>query len=74
MKMSKEEQKILFNEGFRFIKNNIDKAMISGVIALLIKKELQSFSFKDQIIIDALRRSMNELNYASIEDISEKLS
>ena len=74
MKMSKEEQKKLFNEGFRFIKNNIDKAMISGVIALLIKKELQSFSFKDQIIIDALRRSMNELNYASIEDISEKLS
>ncbi len=74
MKMSKEEQKKLFNEGFRFIKNNIDKEMISGVIALLIKKELQSFSFKDQIIIDALRRSMNELNYASIEDISEKLS
>lgn len=32
MKMSKEAQKKLDNEGFRFIKNDIDKAMIVGVI------------------------------------------
>ena len=72
--MSKEGKKILFNEGFRFIKNNIDNVMIISVIASLIKGEVQSFSPKDQIIIDALRRSMNELEYATIEDISEKLS
>jgi len=34
----------------------------------------QSFSPKEQIIIDALRRSMIELKFATIEDISEKLS
>ena len=33
MKMSKEAQKKLVNDGFRFIKNDIDKAMITGVIA-----------------------------------------
>ena len=32
MKMSKEAQKKFVNEGFRFIKNDIDKAMIVGVI------------------------------------------
>ena len=74
MKMSKEAQKKLVNEGFRFIKNDIDKAMIVGVIGSFAFGGGQSFSPKDQIIIDALRRSMNELKYATIEDISEKLS
>ena len=72
--MSKEAQKKLVNEGFRFIKNDIDKAMITGVIASFAFGGDQSFSPKEQIIIDALRRSMIELNFATIEDISEKLS
>ena len=72
--MSKEAQKILVSEGFRFIKNDIDIAMIMTVLASLAIGGDQSFSTKEQIIIDALRRSMIELNFASIEDISKKLS
>ena len=72
--MSKEAQKKLVNEGFRFIKNDIDKAMIVGVIGSFAFGGDQSFSPKEQIIIDALRRSMIELKFATIEDISEKLS
>ena len=74
MKMSKEAQKKLVNDGFRFIKNDIDKAMIVGVIGSFAFGGDQSFSPKEQIIIDALRRSMIELKFATIEDISEKLS
>ena len=74
MKMSKEAQKKLVSEGFRFIKNDIDKAMIVGVIGSFAFGGDQSFSPKEQIIIDALRRSMIELNFSSIEDISKKLS
>ena len=72
--MSKEAQKKLVNDGFRFIKNDIDKAMIVGVIGSFAFGGDQSFSPKEQIIIDALRRSMIELKFATIEDISEKLS
>ena len=74
MKISKEEQNKLLNEGYRFIKNNIDKAMIVGVIGKFAFGGDQSFSPKEEIIIDALRRSMIELKFATIEDISEKLS
>ena len=74
MKMSKKAQKKLISEGFRFIKNDIDKAMVTGVIASVALGGGQSFSPKEQIIIDALRRSMIDLNFASIEDISKKLS
>ena len=72
--MTKKTQNNLVSEGFRFIKNDIDKAMIVGVIGSFAFGEDQSFSPKEQIIIDALRRSMIELNFATIEDISEKLS
>ena len=72
--MSKKAQKKLISEGFRFIKNDIDKAMVTGVIASVALGGGQSFSPKEQIIIDALRRSMIDLNFASIEDISKKLS
>ena len=36
MKMSKEEKKILFKEGFRFIKNNIDKAKKFGINSIYL--------------------------------------
>ena len=39
MKMSKEAQKILVSEGFRFITNDIDKAMITGVVLLQMELE-----------------------------------
>jgi hypothetical protein len=74
MKMSKEEQKKLVNEGFSFLKNDIDIAMITTVLASLAIGGDQSFNPKEQIIIDALRRSMTQLTFASIEDISKKLS
>jgi len=74
MKMSKETHKKLVKEGFRFIPNNIDKEMILLVIGSFAFGGDQSFSPKEQIIIDALRRSMIELKFATIEDISEKLS
>jgi len=72
--MSKETHKKLVKEGFRFIPNNIDKEMILLVIGSFAFGGDQSFSPKEQIIIDALRRSMIELKFATIEDISEKLS
>ena len=72
--MTKKTQNNLVSEGYRFIKNDIDKAMIVGVIGSFAFGGDQSFSPKEQIIIDALRRSMIDLNFASIEDISEKLS
>ena len=72
--MTKKTQNNLVGEGFRFIKNDIDIAMIMTVLASLAIGGGQSFSTKEQIIIDALRRSMIELNFASIEDISKKLS
>jgi len=72
--MTKKTQNNLVSEGFRFIKNDIDKAMIVGVIGSFAFGVDQSFSPKEQIIIDALRRSMIELNFATIEDISKKLS
>ena len=72
--MTKKTQNNLVSEGFRFIKNDIDKAMIVGVIGSFAFGVDQSFSPKEQIIIDALRRSMIELKFATIEDISEKLS
>ena len=72
--MSKEEQKKLVNEGFSFLKNDIDIAMITTVLASLAIGGDQSFNPKEQIIIDALRRSMTQLTFASIEDISKKLS
>ena len=72
--MTKKTQNNLVSEGFRFIKNDIDKAMIVGVIGSFAFGGDQSFSPKEQIIIDALRRSMIELKFATIEDISEKLS
>ena len=56
MKMSKETQKKLVKEGFRFIPNNIDKEMILLVIGSFAFGGDQSFSPKEQIIIDALRR------------------
>ena len=74
MRISKVEQKKLVNEGFRFITNNIDNKMILGVIGSLAFDGGKSFSHEEQIIIDALRRSMIDLNFASIEDISKKLS
>ena len=72
--MTKKTQNNLVSEGFRFIKNDIDKAMIVGVIGSFAFGGDQSFSPKEEIIIDALRRSMIELKFATIEDISEKLS
>ena len=72
--MTKKTQNNLVGEGFRFIKNDIDIAMIMTVLASLAIGGGQSFSTKEQIIIDALRRSMVELKFATIEDISEKLS
>ncbi len=72
--MTKKTQNNLVNEGFRFIKNDIDMAMIMSVLTSLAIGGDKSFSPKEQIIIDALRRSMIELNFASIEDISKKLS
>ena len=72
--MTKKTQNNLVSEGFRFIKNDIDKAMIVGVIGSFAFGGDQSFSPKEQIIIDALRRSMIEMNFATIEDISKKLS
>ena len=72
--MTKKTQNNLDGEGSRFIKNDIDIAMIMTVLASLAIGGGQSFSTKVQIIIDALRRSMVELKFATIEDISEKLS
>ena len=72
--MTKKTQNNLVSEGFRFIKNDIDITMIMSVLTSLAIRVDQSFSPKEQIIIDALRRSMIELNFASIEDISKKLS
>jgi len=72
--MTKKTQNNLVSEGGRFIKNDIDIAMIMSVLTSLAIGGDQSFSPKEEIIIDALRRSMIDLNFATIEDISKKLS
>ena len=72
--MIKKTQNNLISEGLNFLKNDIDKAMIVGVIGKLAFDVAPSFSPKEEIIIDALRRSMINLKYSSIEDISKTLS
>lgn len=67
-------QKKMNNEGFRYINNNIDNVMIQLVLNKIRLNQNYNFTPQEQIIIDAIKRSDNELNDASIEQISEKMS
>ena len=66
-------KKTMNSEGFRYIKNNIDNLMIQLVLNRIRLGENNNFTPQEQIIIDAIKRSDNDLNDASIVDISETL-
>ena len=64
----------MIDKGFRFIKNNIDEIMILGVIHNITSNQIFSLQPKEQVIIDAIKRSDNDLTNASLIEISEKIS
>lgn len=64
----------MIDKGFRFIKNNIDEIMILGVIHNITSNQIFSLQPKEQVIIDAIKRSDNDLTNASLNEISEKIS
>ena len=67
-------KKTMNSEGFRYIKNNIDNLMIQLVLNRIRLGENNNFTPQEQIIIDAIKRSDNDLNDASIVDISESFN
>ena len=64
----------MIKEGFRYIKNNIDEIMILGVIHKITSNQILPLQPKEQVIVDAIKRSDNDLANASLDEISEKLS
>ncbi len=64
----------MIDKVFRFIKNNIDEIMILGVIHNITSNQIFSLQPKEQVIIDAIKRSDNDLTNASLNEISEKIS
>lgn len=68
--IEKFEHIILFLNNY-LISNPIKIGIVSAVIMQLLSNNIYSFSNDEELVLDALRRSNNDLNNASNEELSE---